>query len=111
MGLSVEKSGRKGVQYKHPNDFLNHLDAYTALLDHKFAIIAKSRTYFGSLPNRSPIDLASFPKIEEAIKAMRIIQYTNHDNMIIFLIFLVGSPLCSSGARNRQALSAVAFVY
>ena len=51
----------KGIQYKHPNDFLNIRGTYTAVLDHKFAIIAKSRSDFGSLPNRSAIDLASYP--------------------------------------------------
>ena len=42
--------------------------AYTALLDHKFNEIAKERVDFGSLPNRSAIDISSFDKIANAIK-------------------------------------------
>ena len=80
---------KKGVQCKHHNVFLNHRGTYTAMLDHEFAIIAKRLSNFGSLPNRSAIDLTSYPKIDEAVKANRILPYSNYNDMILLLNFLV----------------------
>ena len=47
--------GKYGVLYKHPNDISNVWGSYIVYLDHKYAIIAKSRSDFGSLQNRSAI--------------------------------------------------------
>ena len=76
--------------YKHPNDFMNVRGAYTALLDHKFNQIAKDQIDYGSLFNRSAIDMASFTKICSAIKEGKIKPYTVYDDLIMLVSFLVG---------------------
>ena len=78
-----------GVQYEQSYDFLNHWGTYIAFLDRKFKIIAKSRTNFGSLPNRSAINLASYPKIEEAIKSNKIMLHTNYFNFLVWVAFIL----------------------
>ena len=60
--------GEHGVQYKHPTDFMAGRGTYTAVLNHKFAMISKARVDFGSLPNRIAIDMASFAKVREALR-------------------------------------------
>ena len=60
--------GEHGVQYKHPTNFMAGRGTYTAVLNHKFAMISKARVDFGSLPNRSTIDMASFAKVREALR-------------------------------------------
>ena len=82
--------GEYGVLYKHPTDFANDRGAYAALLDHKLNEIAKERVDFGSLPNRSAIDISSFDKIANAIKEGKIKPYTVNDDLIMLTNFLVG---------------------
>ena len=102
---------RRASSLSTPKIFLNHRDTYTAMLDHKFAIITKKQSDFGSLPNRSAIDLASYPKIDEAIKANRIMPYSNYNDMILPVNFLVRVSFMLRGVKNRQALPGVIFDY
>ena len=60
--------GEHDVQYKHPTDFMVGRGTYTTVLNHKFAMISKARVDFGSLPNRSAINMASFAKNCEALR-------------------------------------------
>ena len=97
--------GEKGILYKHPSDFINHRGTYTAVMDHKFAKIAKTRPDFGSLPHRSAIDMASYEKIDEAIKANRIMPYSNYDDMILLINFLVGVSFMLRGGKEHATLA------
>ena len=99
------KQSNDFLNHKHPNNFLNHRGTYTAVLDHKFAIITKSRTDFGSLSNRSAIDLAFYPKIEEAIKSNKIMSYTNYNNMFMLFKFLVGVLFILRGGKEQAGLT------
>ena len=81
--------GEYGVLYKHPSDFTNVRGAYTALLDHKFNKIAKERGDFGSLHNRSAMDISSFHKIENATKEGKIKPCIVYDDLILLINFLV----------------------
>ena len=82
--------GEYGVLYKHPSDFTNVRGTYTALLDHKFNKIAKEHVDFGSLPNRSAIDIASYNKIASAIKEGKIKPHSDYNDLIMLVNFLVG---------------------
>ena len=91
--------------YKHPSDFLNRMGTYTAVLDHKCAEIAKARADFGSLPNRSTIDLGSYHKIDHVIKANRIMLYSDYDDMILLINFLVGVSFMMRGGNEHATLA------
>ena len=97
--------GEFGVLYKHPSDFTNVRGAYTALLDHKFNEIVKERVDFGSLPNRSAIDISSFHKIGIAIKEGMIKPYTVYDDLILLINFLVGVHFMLRGRAEHASLT------
>ena len=94
-----------GVLYKHPSDFMNVRGAYTALLDHKFNEIAKERVHFGSIPNRSAIDISSFDKIGIAIKEGKIKPYTVYDDLILLVNFLVGVHFMLRGRAEHENIT------
>ena len=93
------------VLYKHPIDFMNVRGAYTALLDHKYNQIAKEQVDYGSLPNRSAIDMASFTKICSAIKEGKIKPYTVYDDLIMLVNFLAGVRFMLRGRAEHANLS------
>ena len=97
--------GEYGVLYKHPGDFINVRGAYTALLDHKFREIAKERIDFGSLPNRSAIDFASFLKVENAVKEGKIDPYSVYNDLIMLVNFLVGVQFMLRGRAEHANLT------
>ena len=92
-----------GVLYKHPTDFQNGRGTYTAVLDRKFTKISREREDFGALPNRSAIDMASYPKIVSAIKAGELKPHTSYDDLIMLVNFLVGVSFMLRG-RTEHAL-------
>ena len=97
--------GEFGVLYKHPSDFTNVRGAYTALLDYKFNKIAKERVDFGSLPNRSAIDISFFNKIGIIIKEGMIKPYTVYDDLILLINFLVGVHFMLRGRAKHASLT------
>ena len=97
--------GEHGVLYKFPGDFMNVRGSFTALLDHKFKEIAKKRIDFGSLPNRSAVDLDSLQKIETAIKEGKINPYSDYDDLIMLINFLVGVQFMLRGRAEHANLT------
>ena len=91
--------------YKHPSDFTNVRGTYTALLDHKFNEIAKECVDFGSLPNRSAINLSFFDKIANAIKEGKIKPYTVYDDLMMLINFLVGVHFMLRGRAKYTTLT------
>ena len=77
----------------------------TTILDHKFASIPKERADFGSMPNGSVIDLAFYPKIDHAILANKIMHYSNYEDMILLIKFLVGKTLMLRGGKEHNNLA------
>ena len=94
-----------GVLYKHPGDFTSVRGAYTALLDHKFNEISKICVDFGSLPNRSAIDIASYNKIENAIKEGNIKPHSDYDDLMMLINFLVGVQFMLRGRNEHASLT------
>ena len=72
--------GEHGNQYKHPTDFMVGRGT-----NHKFAMIAKAMVNFGSLPNESAIDMASFAKVRVALREewLKLCENFSHLTMII----------------------------
>ena len=97
--------GEFGVLCKHPSDFTYVRGTYTALLDHKFNEIAKERDDFGSLPNRSAIDISFLHKIENAIKEGKIKPYTVYDDLILLVNFLVGVHFMLRGRAEHENIT------
>ena len=96
--------GENGVLFKHPTDFSKVRDSYTTYLDNKFAVIAKARSDFSSLPNRSAVGLASYHKIDAVIRANRIMPFTNYDDMILLINFLVKVSFMLQGGKEQANL-------
>ena len=59
---------QEGIKHKHPNDFLSHRGTYAAMLDHKFAIIAKKRSDFALCQIGAPLIWPSTPKLMRLLK-------------------------------------------
>ena len=97
--------GEHGVLYKHPTDFMNGRGTYTAVLDRKVAKISKARVDFGSLPNRSAIDMASYSKIVQAIKVGNLKPYDEYNDLILLVNFLLGVTFMLRGRKEHHAIT------
>ena len=97
--------GEHGVLYKHPTDFMTGRGTYAAVLDQKFAKISRERVDFGSLPNRSAIYMASFPKIVKAIKEGNLKPYDEYDDLILLVNFLLGVTFMLRGRKEHHTLT------
>ena len=96
--------GEHGIQYKHPADFMVVCDTYTAILNHKFTMISRARVDFGSLPNRSAIDMASFAKVREALRERWLKPYENLFHLTLLLNFLMGVMFMLRGRKEQATL-------
>ena len=97
--------GEHGVQYKHPTDFMAGRGTYTAVLNHNFAMISKARVDFGSLPNRSTIDMASFAKVCEALREGWLKPYENFSHLTMLVNFLMGVTFMLRGREEQATLT------
>ena len=90
-----------GILYKHPADFFNQRGTYTAVLDNKFTAISKERDDFGSMSNRSAIDLASHSNFDHTISANKIMPNSNNEDMILLINFLVCVTFMLRGGKEN----------
>ena len=79
--------------------------SYVVALNKKFSRIANSCIDFGSLPNRSEIDLDSFKKVEEAIKTQSLRPYKDHKHLLYLLNFLIGVTFMLWGEKEHENLT------
>ena len=77
--------GKHGVQYKHPTNIMVGWGTYTAGLNHKFAMITNARVDFGSLPNRSAIDMVSFANVCVALREGWLKPYENFSHLTMLV--------------------------
>ena len=89
---------------KHPTDILNGRGTYTEVLDLKFTKISRERDDFGALPNRSAIDMASYPKIVSVIKAGELKPHSLYDDLILLVNFLLGVSFMLQGQNKHATL-------
>ena len=94
-----------GIMYKHPTDFMNGRGTYTAVLNTKFAAIAKERIDFGSLPNRSAIDMSSFDKVRQAINEEWLKPHENFSDLTLLINFLLGVTFMLRGRDEHCQLT------
>ena len=94
--------GEQGVQYKRPTNFIVGRVTYTAVLKHNFTMIVKARVDFGSLPNRSAIDMASFAKICVALIEGWLKPYDNFSHLIMLVNFLMGVTFMLCGSEEQH---------
>ena len=103
--------GKHGAQYKHPTNFMAGRGTYTAVLNQKFAIIAKSRIDYDSTPNRSSIDLDSFKKICVALRGRWPKPYNNFSHLNMLVNFLMGVMFMLCGCENKHISPRVTFEF
>ena len=96
--------GEHGVKYKHPTNFMVGWGTYAAVLNHKFAMKSKARVEFGSLPNRSAIDMASFVKVREALREGWIKPYKKFPHLTMIVNFLMVVTFMLSGKEEQDSL-------
>ena len=97
--------GEHDVQCKHPTDFLVSWGTYTAILNHKFAIIVKARLYFGSLLNWRAIDMASFAKVCVTLREGRLKPYDNFYHLTMLVNFQMGVTFMLLGCEGQAQLT------
>ena len=73
--------------------------------NHKFAMIFKARVDFGSLPNRSAMDMASFAKVLEALREGWLKQDKIFSHLIMLVNFLVGMTFMLRGQEEQATLT------
>ena len=96
---------KKGVNYIHPNDFMKSCGCYVPVLNEKFSWIANSCIDFGSLPNRSEIDLDYFKKVKKAIKTQSLHPYEDHKHLLYLLKFLIRVTFMLQGRKEHKNLT------
>ena len=103
--------GKHVVQYKQPIDVVVGQGTYTAVLNHKFAMIAKVWVDFGSLSNRSAIDMASFAKVHEALSEGWLKPCKKFSHLIVLVNFLVGVMFICCRREEQATLTWETFIF
>ena len=96
--------GKNGIFYKHFTNFIISHGTYTTVLKGKFLKISEERIDFGSLPNRSAIDMASFSKITTAVMEGWIWPYENFSHLMMIVNFLLGVMFMLCGRKEHVTL-------